>query len=207
MEPEDFNGWRVSHMASVGLGHSIQPEYLNFFDVTTPLWAEFAERVIKENLVPHLMSYVAPKGHHKPGDIVARNVIRQREILNQIIMYLGIPMCSRRIMAHNYTFIGVRSVKLRNTQCSTAKAKKRTFERLSKEVADIGFGLDYQARHALYGMYEMFPKTSIVLPHENPYHILVSLMFPYHTHPWVYKECDIRTAHKSAVTRYRLLCA
>lgn len=198
MTERDFNGWRRDDMKAVGLTPDVTaPYYLNFLDIKSPLWDNVARYVVANGTFQWLIDFA-----------IGGRIVRDTDVygIHRAIDRFHLKWVERKIlMIPKIGFLGVGSVKLYDTVHANLALRNRQIQKAYVEALEAGFCNNYAYRYAACSVYRMSPKKQVTLPQDNPYHTIVSLMFPYHSHKEMYEEYDIKTMHMAAVSKYRLM--
>lgn len=197
MTGKDFNGWRRDDMESVGLTpDATTPHYLNFLDVKSPLWDDVARYVVANGAFQWLIDFS-----------IRGRIVRSADIygMRRAIDRFDLKWVETKILLPRIKLLGVSSVKLYDTVPANWALRNRQVQKAYAEALEAGFCKNYAYRYAACSVYQMFSKERITLPQNNPYHTIVSLMFPYHSHKEMYEEHDIKTMHMAAVSKYCLM--
>lgn len=197
----DFNGWRTADAESIGLDvNSNNSWYLNFFDVTTPQWADFVKAVERSNTEWWLLECL-PRVRRDSSALYLAGP-------TSVAKKSGIPVESRKLLGFTRYLLGVGGLSLREPRYANIKLRDRGIMDACAVAKASGWSLNYQLRYAVTHVYDLRrPRKTIMLPHDNPYHTVVSYVFPYIHNKWMYNQYSVKEMHKLALAKYRLMCA
>lgn len=197
MTGKDFNGWRRDDMKAVGLiPDAASPHYLNFLDIKSPLWDDVARYVVANGAANWLID-----------SALEGSIVRRADVygMRRAIDHFDLKWVEPKMLVPRMKLLGVSSVKLHDTVPAIWAVCNRQIQKAYTEALEAGFCRNYAYRYAACSVYQMSPTERVPLPQNNPYHTIVSLLFPYHSHKEMYEEYDIKTMHMAAVSKYRLM--